>query len=72
MEPYFTTMFGDVGHDGSLILSITDPDILKQSKFINHMKNLFGKLALEKLQRQRMVTEYTALQILEYYFLFNK
>ena len=35
MEQYFATMFEDVRHERSLIflLSLTDPDILKQSKF---------------------------------------
>ena len=28
----FSTMFEDVRHQRSLILSLTDPDILKQSK----------------------------------------
>ena len=35
METYFATMFEDVRHERSLILllSLTDPDILKQSNF---------------------------------------
>ena len=35
MEAYFSTMFEDVRHERSLILllSVTDSDILKQSKF---------------------------------------
>ena len=35
MEQYFATMFEDVRHERSLILllSLTDPDVLKQSKF---------------------------------------
>ena len=49
MEPYFATMFEDVRHERSLILllSLTDPDILKLSKFtdvgINIIKNLGPK-----------------------------
>ena len=35
MEQYLSTMFEDVRHERSLILilSLTDPDILRQSKF---------------------------------------
>ena len=35
MEQYFSTMFEDVRHKRSLIflLSLTDPDILRQNKF---------------------------------------
>ena len=49
MEQDFAAMFEDVGHERSLILllSLTDPDILKQSKFAHHeidiIKNSFRK-----------------------------
>ena len=35
MEQYFNTIFEDVRHERSLLLllSLTDPDVLKQSKF---------------------------------------
>ena len=35
MKHYFSTMFEDVRHERSLVLllSLTDPNILKQSKF---------------------------------------
>ena len=35
MDQYFNTIFEDIRHERSLILliSLTDPDILKQSKF---------------------------------------
>ena len=35
MEAYFAKMFEDIRHEGSLVLlvSLTDPDILGQSKF---------------------------------------
>ena len=35
MEAYFSYLFEDVRHERSLVLllSLTDPDILKQSKF---------------------------------------
>ena len=54
MEAYFATIFEDIRHERSLILllSITDPDILKQSKFTNDEINIIKSLALEKLHRQ--------------------
>ena len=57
MEEYFTTIFEDVRHERSLILllSITDPDILKQSKFTDDERNIIKNLALEKLYRQRIL-----------------
>ena len=51
MESYFATMFEDVRHERSLILllSLTDPDILKQSKFTDDEIEIIKNLALEKL-----------------------
>ena len=44
-------MFEDVRHERSIIvlLSITDPDILRQSKFTDNEINIIKSLALEKL-----------------------
>ena len=44
-------MFEDVRHERSLIilLSLTDPDILKQSEFTDDEKEIIKILALEKL-----------------------
>ena len=63
MEAYFATMFEDVRHEGSLILlpSLTDPDILKRSKFTDDEINI----ALEKLHRQRILKKYQAVSLLE-------
>ena len=50
MEAYFATMFEDVKHERSLFLliSLTDPDILRQSKFTDHeisiIKDTFRKI----------------------------
>ena len=57
MEEYFTTIFEDVRHERSLIilLSLTDPDILKQSKFTDDEMNIIKNLPLEKLYRQRIL-----------------
>ena len=55
METCFATMFEEVRHERSLIslLSITDPDILKQSKITCHDINIIKNLALEILHRQK-------------------
>ena len=67
MEQYFTTMFEDVTHERNLILllSLTDPDIIKQSKFTDHEKEILNNLAFEKLHRQRILKEYVAASLLE-------
>ena len=50
MEQYFSNLFEDIRHERSLILllSLTDPDILKQSKFKYDEINLIKNLALKK------------------------
>ena len=50
MEQFFSETFENIFHERSLmlLLSLTDPDLLKQSKFTDHEINLLGKLALEK------------------------
>ena len=67
METYFATMFEDVRHERSLILllSVTDPDMLIQSKFTDDEINIIKSLALEKLRRQRILEEYHAVSLLE-------
>ena len=67
MEAYFNTIFEDIRHERSLILllSLTDPDILKQSKFTDDEKIIIKSLALEKLHRQRILKEYHAVSLLE-------
>ena len=74
MEQYFNTIFEDIRHERSLIflLSLTDPDILRQSKFTDEEIEIIKNLALEKMHRQKCLKEYFALQLLEYNFLFNK
>ena len=70
MEEYFTTIFAEVRHERSLIilLSLTDPDILKQSKFTDDEINIIKNLALEKLHRQRILNEHFAMDLLEKQF----
>ena len=67
MEAYFNTIFEDVRHERSLILllSLTDPDILKQSKFTDDEIEIIKKIALEKVHRQRILKEYHAMSLLE-------
>ena len=67
MDQYFATIFEDIRHDRSLILilSVVDPDILRQSKFTDHEIDIIKKIALEKLYRQRNLKEYFAMDLLE-------
>ena len=70
-------MFEDIRHERSLLLllSLTDPDILRQSKFTDDEIEIIKNLALEKLHRQRFLKEDHAVSLLEELwvcFLFNK
>ena len=66
MEAYFATRFKDIRDERSLILllSLTDPDILKQSIITDDEINTIN-IALEKLHRQRKLKEYFAVSIRE-------
>ena len=66
MEAYFDSIFGDVRHERLLIilLSIIEPDILRQSKFLEHEIEVTKNIALEKLHRQRNLKEIIALELL--------
>ena len=70
MEQHFKTIFEDVRHERSLILliSITDPDILRQSNFTDDEFEIRKKLALETLHRQRILKEHVAMDLLEKQF----
>ena len=63
-------MFEDVRHERSLklLLSLTDPDILRESKFKDDEKEIIKNLALEKLHRQRILKELVAMDLLEKQF----
>ena len=67
MEVYFDTLFEDVRHERSLILllSLTDPDILRQRKFTNNKTDIVKNLGLEKLHRQRILKEHIAMSLIE-------
>ena len=67
MDAYFNTIFEDIRHERSLILllSLVEPDILKQSKFTDHEIEFIKNIALEKLHRQRILKEVFAIDLLE-------
>ena len=72
MEQYFNTIFEDVRHERSLILlllSLTDPDIRRQSKFTDDEIEIINILVLQKLHRQRILKEHVAMDFLEKQFL---
>ena len=70
MEAYFSNLFEDVRHERSLILllSLVEPDILKQSKFTDHEINIIKDIALDKIHRQRIFKEIKAMDLLEKQF----
>ena len=70
MEQYFSNLFEDIRHERSLILllSQTDSDILKQSKFTDNEIEIIRNIALEKLHRQRISKEVAAMDLLEKQF----
>ena len=67
MEAYFNTIFEDVRHERSLVLllSLVEPDIVRQSKFTDYEIEIIKNLASEKLHRQRILKESIALDLLE-------
>ena len=67
MEQYFATMFEDVRHERSLILllSLTDPNTLRQSKFTGYEIDIIKNLALENLHRQHILKAHVAMSFLE-------
>ena len=70
MEQYFNNIFEAVRHERSLILllSIVEPDILRQSNFLAHEIVMIKNIALEKLHRQRNLKEIFPLELLEKQF----
>ena len=70
MEAYFNTIIEDNRYERSfaLLLSLVEPDILKQSKITDHELDIFKNISLEKLHRQRNLKEIVALDLLEKQF----
>ena len=67
MEAYFAAVFEDIRHERSLILllPLTDPDILGQSKFTQYEIDIIKNVASKKLHRQRILKEHIAVDLLE-------
>ena len=67
MEQYFAAFFEDIRHERSLILllSIVEPDILRQIEFRDYEIDIIKNIALEKLYRQLNRKENFALDLLE-------
>ena len=70
MEQYFSNAFEDIRYERSLILllSLSDPDILKQSTFTDDEIEIIKNVALGKLHRQRILKEHVAMDLLEKQF----
>ena len=70
MEQYFNSIFEDIRYERALVLllSIVEPDILKQTKFNDHEIKIIKNIALEKLHRQRILKEVVAMDLLEKQF----
>ena len=67
MENYFNKLFDNILYERSLILllSLTDSDILRQTKFTDDEIEIIKNLALEKLYRQRILKEHIAMDLFE-------
>ena len=67
MEAYFSKLLEDIKYERSLILllSLVEPDIIKQSKFTDHEINIIKDIALDKIHRQRILKEIKAMDLLE-------
>ena len=68
MEAYFATIFEDVRHERSLILvlSLTDRDILGQSKFTDRLgNNLYKKFSFRKVTHTTNIKRGVAIALLE-------
>ena len=70
MEQYFYNLLENIYYERSLILllSLKDPDIIKQSKFTDQENDITKNLASQKLFRQRIMREYVAMDLLEKQF----
>ena len=70
MEQYFATIFENVRHERSLtlLLSLVEPELLKQSNFTDYEIDNIKNFALEKLHRQSFLKETIALDLLENQF----
>ena len=67
MENYFIKLFDNIHCERSLItlLSLTNPDLLRQTKVTDDEREIFRNIALQKLKRQVDLKQYVALELLE-------
>ena len=67
MEQYFSNMFEDIRSERALtlLLSLVEPNILKQCKFTDNEVSIMKDIALEKIFRQKNLKKYFALDLLE-------
>ena len=67
MENFFSILLEDIRHERSLtlLLSISDPDIFRRSKFTEDEISIIRDLALEKIYRQKILKKYHAVSLLE-------
>ena len=70
MEQYFSNLFEDIRYERAIILllSIVEPDKLKQSKFTDNEVSIIKDIALKKIFRQQNFKQYVALDLLEKQF----
>ena len=70
MGNYFIKLFDSIHYERNLILllSLTDPDILRQTKFTDDEIEIIKNISLEKLHRQRNLKEIVAMDLLEKQF----
>ena len=70
MDNYFSNSFEIIKFDRPLIflLSLTDPDILRRSKYTDHEVVIIKNLAFDKKHRQRTLKEYILLDQLQKQF----
>ena len=70
MEAYVKTIFEDVRRERSpmILLSLVEPDIFRQRRFLDHEIEINKNIAPEKLHRQRNLKEIIALKLLEKQF----
>ena len=62
MEAYSSNLFEDLRQERSIVIfsSLTDADVLKQSKFTDDEIEILMNLFLEKLHKQRILKEHVA------------
>ena len=70
MEAYFSNLFEDVRYERSrvLLLSLVEPDILKQSKYTDNEVSIIKYISLGKIFCQRNLKEYAAMDLFEKQF----